>query len=110
MDENPAPSGIDRGKLEQFLRAAVKQGASDVHLKAGERVLLRINGQLVPLNTPPLTLSNTQSLYEAIRPPLKPTRPMSVWTISRLGCSTSLALRSIELAISRHRSRRSVRR
>ena len=71
MDENPTTTGIDRGKLEQFLRAAVKQGASDVHLKAGERVLLRINGALVPLNTPPLTPSNTQSLYEAIRPPLK---------------------------------------
>jgi len=71
MDENAAAMAMDREKLEQILRTAVKQGASDVHLKAGERVLLRINGELVPLNTPRLTPENTRGLYEAIRPALK---------------------------------------
>jgi twitching motility protein PilT len=64
---NAAP--MDRARLEQILRAAVKQGASDVHLKSGERVLLRILGVLRVVNSPKLTASDTRALLEAIRPP-----------------------------------------
>jgi Tfp pilus assembly pilus retraction ATPase PilT len=36
--------------LNDICRIAVNQGASDVHLKAGQVPMLRIKGSLVPLN------------------------------------------------------------
>jgi twitching motility protein PilT len=64
--ENSSP--FDRARVEQILRAAVKQGASDVHFKAGERILLRVNGRLHGLNLPRLAPDDTRALFEALRP------------------------------------------
>ncbi|RMG58649.1 MAG: type IV pilus twitching motility protein PilT [Deltaproteobacteria bacterium] len=38
--------------IDDVLRVAVKNGASDVHLKVGLPPIFRINGRLVPLKTP----------------------------------------------------------
>src|SRR3989304_7498358 len=38
--------------LNDVLKAAVRHGASDVHLKAGLLPVFRINGKLVPLKVP----------------------------------------------------------
>ncbi len=38
--------------LDEILKVAVKNGASDVHLKVGLPPVFRINGRLVPLKTP----------------------------------------------------------
>ncbi len=69
MDDSANAPVMDRARLEQILRAAVKQGASDVHLKPGERVLLRIHGDLRAVNAPKLTSNDTRLLLEEIRPP-----------------------------------------
>ena len=58
----------DRSTVERVLRAAFKAGASDVHFKAGERVLLRIRGKLQPLNSPPLKPDDTQRLLRSVLP------------------------------------------
>jgi twitching motility protein PilT len=52
----------------QILRAAVQEGASDLHFKAGEPVLLRIKGALVPLKVARLTPAATSKIFEALRP------------------------------------------
>jgi twitching motility protein PilT len=45
--------------FNQFLAAAVKNGASDVHFKVGASPALRINGQLLPVKVPALAPEDT---------------------------------------------------
>ena len=47
-----APSGLN---LQQLLKAMVEKGASDLHLTTGSAPQLRIDGDLVPLRTNPLS-------------------------------------------------------
>jgi len=62
------PSVLDRPRVEQILRAALAKGASDVHFKAGDKILLRIRGELRALDVPKLTPRQTHEVLEAIRP------------------------------------------
>ncbi|MHC5075178.1 MAG: twitching motility protein PilT, partial [Planctomycetota bacterium] len=41
--------------FEELLRTAVKHGASDIHIQALSKPVLRIGGKLRPLDTSPLT-------------------------------------------------------
>src|SRR5258705_13693670 len=41
-----------------LLRFAQEQGASDLHLSAGMPPILRINGQMVHINMPPLSVDD----------------------------------------------------
>ncbi|HEY5996136.1 MAG TPA: type IV pilus twitching motility protein PilT, partial [Candidatus Deferrimicrobiaceae bacterium] len=50
-------------ELDDILRAAVKYGASDIHLKVGLPPVCRINGKLVPLKVPePLGPADLESI------------------------------------------------
>jgi twitching motility protein PilT len=51
------------------LQAMVQQGASDLHLKVGRPPMLRINGELRPLELPQLTPLDLKSVGEQIVPP-----------------------------------------
>jgi twitching motility protein PilT len=68
MGADASLQSIDRDRVEQILRAAVKGGVSDVHFKAGEPVLLRIQGKLQALNFPKLRPEDTQRVLECLRP------------------------------------------
>jgi len=68
VENNDNSQVLDRGRVEQILRAAVKQGASDVHFKAGERILMRVKGELHGLNLPHLTPADTSTIFESVRP------------------------------------------
>jgi twitching motility protein PilT len=46
----------------EIFRAAIEQGASDIHIKAGDVVRARIHGRLVPIGQERLTQENTRSL------------------------------------------------
>ncbi len=48
--------------FNQFLAAAVKNGASDVHFKVGSAPALRINGQLLPVKVPALQPDDTKRI------------------------------------------------
>jgi twitching motility protein PilT len=65
---DPSLQALDRNRVEQILRAAVKGGVSDVHFKAGEPVLLRVQGRLQALNSPKLRPEDTQRVFESLRP------------------------------------------
>jgi twitching motility protein PilT len=52
-------------EIEPFLRALVDNGGSDLHLKAGSPPLVRIRGQLIPLDTAPLTAADSQRIVLA---------------------------------------------
>ena len=64
----PEPIATDLAGIAQILRTAVQEGASDVHFKAGEPVLVRIKGALLPLKVARLTPDATLKIFEALRP------------------------------------------
>jgi twitching motility protein PilT len=68
LPQGPDPIATDQASIMQILRAAVQEGASDLHFKAGEPVLLRIKGALVPLKVARLTPETTIKVFEALRP------------------------------------------
>jgi twitching motility protein PilT len=53
--------------IDDILKIAIAMDASDVHLKAGARPLLRVNGILIPLEpSPPLSPKDTEALADQI--------------------------------------------
>ena len=50
---------MELATFNQFLTAAVKNGASDVHFKVGSAPALRVNGQLLPVKVPALQPEDT---------------------------------------------------
>ncbi len=52
--------------LNDLLTGFVKRGASDIHLHAGLKPLIRINGKLIPVSDKRLTGQFTQSLIDLI--------------------------------------------
>lgn len=53
-------------RLREFLIGAIERGATDVHLRAGDVVYARINGQLAPLDTPVLSAAATHEMVAHI--------------------------------------------
>ena len=52
--------------LHQLLKAMVEKGASDLHLTTGSPPQLRVDGELVPLKTAPMTPVETKQLAYSI--------------------------------------------
>ncbi len=52
--------------LQQLLKAMLDQGATDLHLTTNAPPMLRIDGRLVPLKTPPFKPDDTKSLCYSI--------------------------------------------
>ncbi len=68
MSEAEARQPLDRANLDNVLRAALREGASDLHFKAGEPVLFRVKGSLRPLKVPKLMPQDTAKVFEELRP------------------------------------------
>jgi twitching motility protein PilT len=64
----PEPISTDQAGITQILRTAVQEGASDLHFKASEPVLIRIKGSLLPLKVARLTPDATEKVFEVLRP------------------------------------------
>ncbi|MFM8357379.1 MAG: twitching motility protein, partial [Verrucomicrobiota bacterium] len=64
--DNTASHGVEL--LRGILRAAVEGGASDVHLKCGNPVVLRINRQLIAIEAPTPTEAWINTVLDAIVP------------------------------------------
>ncbi|MDF1595434.1 MAG: type IV pilus twitching motility protein PilT [Acidimicrobiia bacterium] len=60
-------------QLDNLFRAMKEHGASDLHLVAGNPPIMRIDGELIRLNSPALTDANLRPLLQEITPP-------SMWT------------------------------
>ncbi|HEX7051454.1 MAG TPA: type IV pilus twitching motility protein PilT [Longimicrobiales bacterium] len=55
--------------MVEILKAAIQQGASDIHVKAGDFVRARIRGELVQLTKQPLPPEQTRQLALQLIPP-----------------------------------------
>jgi twitching motility protein PilT len=56
--------------FDQLIRFGVDQGASDVHLQTGALPLLRINGQIRTVESPPITEGELRQFILSIKPGL----------------------------------------
>lgn len=54
--------------IEDFLRQAVSVGASDAHICEGERPAIRISGQIMRINLPPLTAEDMEFVIRTVAP------------------------------------------
>jgi twitching motility protein PilT len=52
--------------LHQLLKTMIEKGASDLHITTGSPPQIRIDGHLVPLNTPPLAPPETKQICYSI--------------------------------------------
>src|SRR5438270_6708845 len=57
---------MEQRTFNQLLAAAVKNGASDIHLKSGGPPALRISGSLLPVKVPALMPEDTQAIAQFI--------------------------------------------
>jgi twitching motility protein PilT len=57
---------VEAPAIEKICNAAVKQGASDIHITAGKKPILRISGSLKPLETVVLTEQMCQQIFQSI--------------------------------------------
>lgn len=62
----PAAAQAEVDALRTYLASAIELGATDVHLRAGDVVFARIDGQLAPLETPPLSSVSTYEMVQHI--------------------------------------------
>lgn len=67
LDGESAPGPGDPGEtIVRIMRAAAKLGASDLHLRADAPPIVRLEGELRPLNHPPLSEAIVQSAARAL--------------------------------------------
>jgi twitching motility protein PilT len=57
---------MEQRTFNQLLAAAVKNGASDIHLKSGAPPALRISGSLLPVKVPALIPEDTQAIAQFV--------------------------------------------
>lgn len=62
----------------ELLQATVDEDSSDLHLRVGVPPMLRIHGNLTPLDVPALTAEDTQALIDSITEPDKKQELMEV--------------------------------
>ena len=56
-------------EVNKLFRMVMKHEASDLHLKAGQPPMMRLRGDIVKVNTPPLS---TEDMEKLLLPQLKP--------------------------------------
>lgn len=61
-DLAPPRAGAFESEFDSLLENAVQQGATDIHVRAGDVVHARVDGVLIPLETPMLTPDDTRAL------------------------------------------------
>ena len=69
---NPTQSGAaatDGFNFKAVLQQLVQRNASDLHLKVGRPPTLRLHGELVPLELPPLKPEDLKGLAEQLMTP-----------------------------------------
>src|SRR6185503_5421629 len=70
----PAPAAAPQAPQSAFnfkavLQELIQRNASDLHLKVGRPPTLRVNGDLAPLNRPPMRPEDLKALAEQLMTP-----------------------------------------
>lgn len=67
--------------INSFLKKAVSIGASDVHLRAEERPVIRKDGKIIKIDMPPLTEENINEVIATLVPKTAKTKANSVFDL-----------------------------
>ncbi len=67
---------MDQDTFHRILAGAIKANASDIHLKVGTPILLRVNGTLQEVKSPPLSTEDTRRIVDVILENVHP-RPVA---------------------------------
>ena len=59
-------------EMSELLQLVVDEGVSDLHLEVGVAPVVRLHGEMQPLDLPPLTPEDTDALIKSIPPPHPP--------------------------------------
>ena len=65
-EDDETEEGENTLDMKRLLHTAVRHGASDLILSCGSAPVLRLNGELAPLDSPPLTAFDTQHLLYSL--------------------------------------------
>jgi len=79
---------VDKETFHKILAGAMKAQASDIHLKVATPILLRVNGVLQEVKSPPLTREDTESLVMVVTEGTQP--PMALESLHEWDGSYSL--------------------
>ncbi len=71
---------MDKNTFHKLLEIAYKTGASDIHLKVGASILLRVNGVLQEAKTPTLRPDDTLALVRIVLANVRPTPDIDIIT------------------------------
>ena len=81
---------IEDNLMEMLMQAACDNGASDLLIEVGDPPLLRVHGELTPLDMDPLLPEDTEKLMQAITTPARDSRELRskemcspVWAVWR---------------------------
>ena len=58
----PDRTRISRAKIDEYLTELVHRGGSDLHLKVGRPPLMRMQGDLLPTDYPPVSRKDMEDL------------------------------------------------
>lgn len=72
---------VEKFDINKFLAQAIAIGASDVHLRADERPVIRKEGKIVKIDMPKLTEEDLSSIINTIVPKIAKTRANSVFDL-----------------------------
>ncbi len=61
-----AEEGAQRMSLQEMLRLMIDQGGSDLHISAGSPPRIRLNGNLLPMDLPPLSGVETRQMCYSV--------------------------------------------
>jgi twitching motility protein PilT len=67
--QKPPAAAAPAYNFKLVLQTMAQQGGSDLHLKIGRPPTMRLNGELVPMDLPPLKPEDLRSIGEQIMPP-----------------------------------------
>lgn len=67
-DQQMLDKQVSAVSLEELLRAATRKNVSDVHLIANSPAMLRMHGELVPMEGPPISTEDVEAMILSVLP------------------------------------------
>lgn len=68
---NKAKDSVYAVELDKLLQITVERGGSDLHLTAGAPPIVRVYGELIPLDLPPLCPADVENLVIPVLPAIQ---------------------------------------
>ncbi len=78
---NKAKDSVYAVELDKLLQITVERGGSDLHLTAGAPPIVRVYGELIPLDLPPLCPADVENLVIPVLPAIQQKKFFERWEL-----------------------------